>query len=211
MWMVFFFIGTLLASEPPDTIWTRYYGGQEFGQEDNGWSIQRTRDGGYAAFGKTESLGAGLSDFWLIRTDGYGDTLWTRTYGGTGWDDGYSARQTTDGGYILAGRTTSFGAGWGDVYLVKTDDVGDIVWTRTFGGSSDDFAFSVRQTEDEGYILVGGSSNDVYLVKTDAEGNAIWEKRYGGVLYDAGYSVEQVPDGGYLVGGQTYLGYGTGG
>ena len=83
------------------------------------------------------------------------DTLWTRTYGGSGDDWAYSVQQTTDGGYIVAGYTTSFGAGDSDFYLVKTNSQGDTLWTRTYGGSSDDWAYSVQQTADGGYIVAG--------------------------------------------------------
>ena len=83
------------------------------------------------------------------------DTLWTRTYGGSGDEWAYSVQQTADGGYIVAGYTYSFGAGGGDFYLVKTNSQGDTLWTRTYGGSDDDGAYSVQQTADGGYIVAG--------------------------------------------------------
>lgn len=100
-----------------------------------------------------------------------------KTFGGSDDDGGSSVQQTTDGGYIIAGRTTSYGAGGYDVWLIKTDASGDMVWTRTFGGSEDDHGNSIQQTADGGYIIAGRTSsygagrNDVWLIKTDEDGN----------------------------------------
>ena len=148
-----------------DTLWTRTYGGTG---DDYGYSVQQTSDGGYIVAGQTSSFGAGGYDVWVIKTNASGDTLWTRTYGGTGDDYGHSVQQTSDGGYIIGGYTTSFGAGSADVYLIKTDASGDTLWTRTCGGTWDDFGYSVRQTSDKGYIVAGASNQDVYLIRTNA-------------------------------------------
>jgi len=189
-----------------DTIWTRTYGGSS---SDIGNSVAQTSDGGYIVAGYTYSFGAGSGDVYLVKTDAVGDTIWTRTYGGSDDDRGYSIAQTSDGEYIVAGYTNSFGAGSGDVYLVKTDTVGDTIWTRTFGGSDHDYGFSVAQTSDGGYIVAGrtysfgAGSWDFYLVKTDAVGNTIWTRTYGGSDWDSGESVTQTTDGGYIVAGGT--------
>jgi hypothetical protein len=157
-----------------DTAWSKTYGGARW---DNGNSVQQTTDGGYIIAGQTNSFGAGGWDVYLIKTDSLGDTLFTKTYGGTGDDEAESVQQTSDGGYIIAGWTNSFGAGGYDVYLVKTDSLGDTLWTRTFGGTADDRGYSVQQTTDGGYIITGdtysfGAGNcNIYLIKTDAEGN----------------------------------------
>jgi len=197
-----------------DTIWTRTYGGSD---RDDGYSVAQTSDGGYIVAGYTESFGAGSKDVYLVKTDAVGDTIWTRTYGGSDWDEGYSVAQTSDGGYIVAGRTESFGAGSADVYLVKTDAVGDTIWTRTYGGSDNDRGYSVAQTSDGGYIVAGvydydleAGTGDVYLVKTDAVGDTIWTRTYGGNDNDMGYSVAQTSDGGYIVAGWTES-FGAGG
>ena len=108
--------------------WTKTYGGT---YDDYGYSVQQDSDSGYVITGYTTSFGAGYADVYLVKTDASGDTLWTRTFGGTQGDDGYSVRQTSDGGYIIAGLTYSFGAGGSDVYLIKTNASGDTLWTRT--------------------------------------------------------------------------------
>ncbi|MHC4540800.1 MAG: hypothetical protein ACYS74_13625, partial [Planctomycetota bacterium] len=167
----------------------RTYGGSG---DDIGSSVQQTTDGDYIVAGYTYSFGTGSSDVYLIKTDPSGDTLWTRTYGGSDIDYGYSVLQTTDGDYIVAGETQSFGAGPGDVYLIKTDPSGDTLWTRTYGGNGHDWGQSVQQTTDGGYIVSGQTNSfgpgqaDVYLIKTDAVGDTLWTRTYGGYYYEEG-------------------------
>ncbi|KPL09305.1 hypothetical protein AMJ71_06785 [candidate division TA06 bacterium SM1_40] len=187
-----------------DTVWTRTYGGTD---HDGGSSGAQTDDGGYIVAGYTYSFGAGVTDVYVVKTDGDGDTLWTRTYGGSGSDRGSSVAQTADGGYIIAGYTRSFGAGESDVYLIKTDASGDTLWTRAHGGSDQDFGHSVAQTVDGGYIIGGETQSfgaggwDFYLVRTDGDGDTLWTRTYGGQYYDEGFSVAQTFDGGYIVTG----------
>ena len=186
-----------------DTLWTKTYGGN-FG--DEGWSIQQTSDGGYIIAGITSSFGVN-TDVWLIKTNASGNTLWTRTYGGTSWDLGEDVKQTTDGGYIIAGWTRSFGNS-DQVYLVKTNASGDTIWTRTYGGTNQDWGNSVQQTLDGGYIVAGwtnsfGNTWQVYLIKTNALGDTLWTRTYGGAMEEYGYSVHQTTDRGYIVVGVT--------
>jgi hypothetical protein len=126
-----------------------------------------------------------------------------RWYGGADVDIGMSVAQTTDGGYIIAGYTESFGAGNYDVYLLKTNALGDTTWARTYGGSDDDYGYSVAQTADGGYIIAGRTGGDVYLIKTDTSGYSLWAKTFDGGDSDYGYSVAQTVDGGYIIAGQT--------
>jgi len=138
-----------------------------------------------------------------------------KTYGGTNYDKAYSVKQTYDGGYIVAGYTASFGAGGFDIFLIKTDASGNVQWAKTYGGTSDDVAFSVQQTSDGGYIVAGAAASfgvgvDIFLIKTDANGNVQWAKTYGGTSTDLAESVRQTSDGGYIVAGHTYS-FGAGG
>ncbi len=195
-----------------DTLWTRTYGGPD---TDFGFSVQQTSDSGYVIAGDTKSFGAGYWDFYLIRTNASGDTLWTRTYGGTGSDGAHSVQQTTDGGYIVAGTTSSFGAGNTDFYLIKTDAHGDTLWTRTYGGADYDESNSVQQTADGGYIISGWTglpqveTRDGRVIKTDNRGDTLWTRTYGGTHVDDCNSVQQTADGGYIIAGTTGS-FGTG-
>lgn len=165
---IIYFI-TLSFAQPPDTLWMRTYGGADW---DEGHSVQQTTDNGYIIAGYTCSFGAGGADVYLIKIDANGDSIWTRTYGGTADDGGWSVQQTSDGGYIITGVTNSFGAGADDVYLIKTNANGDTLWTKTYGEADDDLSYSVQQTADGGYIVAGSTwsfgvgTYDVYLIKT---------------------------------------------
>jgi len=201
-----------VCAQSPDTLWTRTYGGTN---ADAGRSAKHTSDGGFIIAGNTASFGAGLADVYLVKTDSNGDTLWSRTFGGTSWDIGTSVQQTLDGGYIIAGQTFSFGAGLWDVFLVRTDPDGNALWVNTYGGPDWDYGYSVQQTADSGYIICGetwsfGSGNaDIYLTKTDGNGNALWTEAYGDTHRDIGNSVQQTKDGGYIISGET-ISYGAG-
>ena len=118
-----------------DSLWTKTFGGEYL---DVGYSVQQTTNGGYIVTGYTELSGNGDRDVYLIRSHINGDSLWTRKYGGDNEEEGYSVQQTTDGGYIITGYTLSFGNGQEDVYLIKTDNNGDTLWTKTFGGETID-------------------------------------------------------------------------
>jgi len=170
--------------------------------EDVGYYVVQTNDGGYIISGWTESFGSDSADVYLIKTDQNGNEVWAKTFGGIADDVSLAVQQTSEGGYILAGWTNSFGVG-ADVYLIKTDAGGNAAWTKTYGGTISDKGRSVQQTSDGGYIIAGETFLDVYLIKTDASGIVDWEKTFGGILFDFGYDVQQTTDGGYIVTGYT--------
>ena len=186
-----------------DTLWTRRF---VRNSRDRLMSVQPTQDGGYILAGYSRSLAYPACDGWLIRTNAAGDTLWTRTFGGTGDDHFYEARQTLDGGYVAAGYRDSYRCFW----LVKTDGNGDSVWSRTFCASSGVAeAHSVQQTADSGYILAGCApirstgTFDFWLIRTDANGDSLWSRAFGGPDDNLAYSVRSTRDGGFVVAGGT--------
>ena len=191
-------------------LWAEAYGGTSW--EEARCVIQTSPDSGFLLVGTTSSSGAGGDDVYLIRTGTEGDSIWTRTYGGAGSEKGYQVRRTfPDSGYVIIGSTYSFGAGSSDMYLVKTDRAGDTLWTRTFGGASVEYGYSVQQSAPQGGYIIAGSTRsfgegnyDACVVKTDTNGNPIWTRTYGGSEYDDGYFVCQTtPDSGYVVVGST--------
>ncbi len=188
-------------------VWSKTFGR---GDVNSGNSVKQTMDRGYIIAGTTWGSDKTHSDIYLVKTDTDGNKIWSRTYGGSRMDEGYSVCQTKDRGYIIAGRTDSFGKGKDDVYLIKTDNNGNMVWRRTFGGKSSDQGNAVRQTVDGGYIVAGstcsysGKNSDVYLIKTAADGRELWHKTFGGRFGDYGRSVQQTKDGGYIVAGNTW-------
>jgi hypothetical protein len=186
--------------------WTKTIGGKSV---EKGSSIIQTSDGGYAIAGYTESFGAGEADVYVVKLDAKGNLQWTKTIGGPKDDRGFSLIQTSDGGYVIAGYTRSFSAGWTDVYVVKLDASGNLQWTKTIGGTEVDGGISLIQTSDGGYAITGTTnsfgtpSGDVYVVKLDANGNLQWIKTIGGTYNDVGRSIIQISDGGYAVAGET--------
>jgi hypothetical protein len=193
-----------------DWQWTKDYDGPG---NECAYAVIKTSDGGLALAGETDSYGAGGYDTWLIKTDFNATAQWNMTYGGIGAEHGYALAQATDGGYIIAGTTNSSGAGGDDVYMVKTDANGALVWSRAFGGNGTETAKSVVQATDGGFVVAGstdsfGAGNvDGWLIKTDANGNMVWNHTYGGAGADAFRVVVLANNGG----GYAMTGYSTGG
>jgi len=198
--------------------WTKTIGGPA---SEKGNSLIQTSDGGYAITGYTKSFGAGKADVCVVKLDASGNLQWTKTIGGPKGDYGNSIIQTSDGGYAIAGFTRSFGAGSGDVYVVKLDANGNLQWTKTIGGKNWEEGNSLIQTSDGGYAIAGSyglvdgdyddddgyvvklGDMDVYVVKLDANGNLQWTKTIGGKDFEAGHSLIQTSDGGYAIAGFT--------
>jgi len=175
------------------------------GEWDYGSAVHQTSDGGYIIVGS--SYGTENSVIWLIKTDDQGNKIWDKTFGGHRYDNGFDVKITDDNGYIITGiQMQTNGRYDADMWLIKTDESGDMEWERTFGGLDEDWAYCVEQTLDGGYIIIGDTrsfSNDGYdeawLVKTDKTGNEEWSKTFGRDDSGLGYWGEQTSDGGYVI------------
>ncbi len=186
-------------------VWQKTYGGPH---ADWAASIEQTADGGYIVTGSTESFGAGFFDAWVLKLHGDGTIAWQKTYGGPGDDEATSIQQTVDGGFIVAGSTTSFGAGL-DVWVLKLEGDGTIAWQKTYGGPRGERAASIQQTADGGFIVAGSTTSfgagllDVWVLKLEGDGTIAWQKSYGGQGTEEADSIQQTADGGYIVAGRT--------
>jgi PKD repeat protein len=188
----------LRLDEFGDTLWCKTFGGTAV---DYGNSCAQLDDGTFVMAGRTLSFGGGF----LLRTDSDGDTIWTITFNNAADDWGRRVQQTDDGGIIVIGSIVGIGAGLGEYYIVKVDIDGNIEWTRSWGGTGPDYAFSVAQNDDGGYIVVGGALSfgaggfDVMAVRTDMNGDTLWAKVYGSTGSEIGYGAKQTDDGGFII------------
>jgi len=182
--------------------WEHNYGVTD---EDRCNSVWQTTDGGYVMTGFIRTGTGGNTDVWLLKTNAAGSQHWNSTFGGGNEERGNCVQQTADHGYIIVGYTLSYGAGDADVWLIKTGGMGNLQWSRTFGGSGVDRGNSVQQTTDRGYIITGSvGPGNVWLIKTDSTGNMQWNRTFGGAGSDQGNSVQQTTDGGYIIAGTTH-------
>jgi hypothetical protein len=194
------------------TIFQKAYGSSSY---DIGYDVRQTFDGGYIIAGAQHSFTTGNYDAYVIKTDNAGDTLWTKTYGGSLDDFAYSVRQTTDSGYIICGCTKSYGEGNEDVYLLKLTPNGDTLFTRTYGGMGTDIGNSIVLCPDEGFTIAGSTNSygagndDVYLLRLKPNGDTLWTKIIGGNSRDYAQSISTTFDSGYILSGFTYT-YGQG-
>jgi len=188
-----------------DVIWQKTYVGSVYG-----WaiSIQQTSDGGYVLASSTYSLDVGGYDFWILRLDVNGDVSWQRTYSISKSDRLQSIQQTMDGGYIASGNSRSFDDKGYDVWVLKLDSNGDVIWQKTYGGSHfGNRANFIQQTEKGGYIIAGTSvsSTNMWILKLDSGGTFNWHKTYSARSHNEANSIQQTSDGGYVVAGGTSL------
>jgi hypothetical protein len=192
-----------------DSLWTKTYGGKG---RDNGWAVLQTEDRGFIIVGFSESFGSGDMDFYLIRLDDKGDTLWSKTYGGTGDEYCWDMDAVPGKGFILIGETGlagEYGEGNKDFLLLLVDEDGEFLWEKTYGGPGTDRGFAVHNTTDGGFIMIGSTTSfgegdvDAYILKTDPQGNIEWTKTLGTDRFDMGHDIQQRQDGGYVVFGYT--------
>jgi hypothetical protein len=209
-------------------VWDKTIGGS---LNDDLYAIQQTMDGGYILGGFSQSNISGDKtedskgdyDYWIVKLDGLGNKVWDKTIGGDLGDVLTSLQQTSDGGYILGGRSasgisgdkTENATGGTDYWIVRTDASGNKIWDNTIGGSSGSVLWSVRQTMEGGYIVGGYTTSgaafdksennkgaeDYWIVKLDATGLISWDKTIGGSAEDRFFSLQQTSDGGYILGG----------
>jgi len=188
--------------------WEKTYAGDD---EERANCVQQTADGGYIVAGDTDSFDVVGRDVWVLKLYADGTIDWQKTYGGDGSDMAYSIQQTSDGGYVVAGQTTSFGAAGYDAWVLKLDAAGNVDWQKRCGWDYDDYARSVRQTRDGGYVVTGkfclgfGSDWDLWVLRLNVDGTIVWQKRYRGADWgsETGFAVRQTADGGYVVAGYT--------
>ena len=198
--------GLVWANYESSPVWDRAYGGSNY---DVGKDIALDPDGYYVVVGGTKSLGTGNYDYWILKIDPEtGDTVWAKTYGGSGYDYASGVDVDPGGFYIVNGITASFGAGQHDFWVLKIDaSTGDTVWSRTVGGADFDQGFDVMVDGDGNYVLIGSSRTygtsgtyDGYVVKMDPDGNVLWSTSIGGSDFDRLFAVAE--DGNaYIVAG----------
>jgi hypothetical protein len=189
-----------------DMIWNSTFGGTKSDHGDT--VIHDDINGGYVIVGTTYSFGYGSSDLWLLKTDENGEELWNKTFGGVEYDTGGDVIQTLDGGFTLTGGITPYGSAWRDACLIRTDENGNELWTRLYGGDDYDLGSSIIQTIDGDFLIAGSTpsfganSCDGWLIKADENGIELWNVTFGGKDIDSALSVIQSDDGGFVVAGK---------
>lgn len=221
----FFFTQNLLAQTIPDMEWEKCLGGS---LDEYTYSIQQTDDGGYIVGGASSSYDGDLTenhgnyDCWVVKLDASANIVWQKSLGGSSREDLDEIRQTNDGGYVFAGGSRSNDGdvsgnhGNSDFWIVRLDQDGNILWQKSYGGSGEDQARSVKETTDAGFIVAGYSwsndgdvsgnhgNSDYWIVKLNSAGNLEWQKCYGGSGFEFYFiEIEQTPDGGYAFGART--------
>ena len=203
------------------TTWVKTYGGLESAMSKG---VESTADGGYVVLGQTSPADQNW-DIWILKLDASGAVEWQYLYGGSGRDLAYTIRQISDGGYIVAAGTYSFGPGGPtsagpsslNAWILKLDAFGGVMWQNVYGGDGNDVLVDIRQISDGGYIAAGYSTShrpgvayedavEAWVVKLNSAGNLVWQKAYGsGNPYECASSIQQTSDGGYIVAGSVTL------
>jgi hypothetical protein len=209
--MILILVLLISASRPCSAQWAATYAGVDGADAE---FIQQTSDGGYIVLAESNII-AGAQDFWVFKLDSGGVVEWQKLYGGPAQEDAQPIQQTSDGGYIVAGQTKSFGDANGDLLVIKLFPSGDVDWQFTYGGAGEDEAADIKQTDDDGdgdaddgFIVAGftdsfGLGGDVWLLKLDSAGNVEWQKTYGADMADEAFAIRQTADRGYIVAGLT--------
>jgi hypothetical protein len=168
--------------------WQKSYAGS--GYNNYAQSIQQTSDGGFIVAGGTDSFGAGVWDFWVLKLNSNGTVAWQKRYGGSGYDWAYSIRQTIDGGYIVAGRRDVYVLENYDFWVLKLNSDGTVSWQKRYGGGSEDQAYSIQQTSDGGYIVAGNTysfgagSCNFWVLKLNSDGRISFNPASGAQMAD---------------------------
>ncbi|WP_273568827.1 hypothetical protein [Maribacter halichondriae] len=217
------FWGTKIDAQG-DIEWRRYFGGTN---NDRAHAVVQSEDGGFVMAGFTESNdfdiknSRGSYDFWVLKIDNSGNLVWERSFGGSGIEIAYDISKTNDNGFVITGNTfsddgdVSTSKGESDIWLIKIDDGGNLLWEKTYGGTQFDAAQSVQESADGGFIITGNSKstdvdlmanvgeNDLWLIKTDALGNLVWQKSFGGNAIDFGFDAVENADRSIILVGET--------
>ena len=186
--------------------WGAAYGGDH---DDFAAGARPTSDGGHVIAGSTASAGEGGRDAWVAKLREGGEIVWQKTYGGPGEDAAAFVWATANGGYLVVGTTSSFGAGQSDAWALKLDESGSVVWQRTYGGTGNDTVIAVLPTQHDGCIVAGSSESfgaghsDAWVFELDGNGDVLWQRTIGGTGYDNVSSLQPTIDGGYVIAGST--------
>ncbi|MBD3233011.1 MAG: T9SS type A sorting domain-containing protein [candidate division Zixibacteria bacterium] len=187
-----------------DTLWTRLYGGTE---NDEAYAAIQTSDGGYLLAGYSRAFGEYTGDVYYVKTDEFGNEVWNKSIGGDSWDVARSVMETNDGGYLISGWTQSFGAGDRDIYIIKTDENGDTLWSRTYGGYSRDEGWDATQVDNGGYIILGSTASfgqlatNIWILKLFSNGDTLSTLKKQTDNREYAYSMERTSDEGYIIAG----------
>ncbi len=205
-WVFSMFLANVAGADCPSVIWQTTYGGTGY---EHAEAVEQTSDGGFVFTGPTTSYGEPNGDVYIVKTDDKGGVIWSRMYGGGDQDFSTQIRQLPGGGYVVGANTLSYGAGGSDTWLLRLDEAGDTVWTRTYGGGDEDYLDDVRLLPD-GFLLVGSTYNygamlaDVLVIRTDENGDSVWTRTYGGKDYQFGTAICVTADEDYVIAGSWF-------